>query len=657
MAITLIELSGTLAGLSAPQTARVTVVATHRLIDDGVSPPRIYWPEPRTATPDEDGLWSIEDLPATKGDSGVTPRGVTYKVTVAAGGATETWDVELDAADGASQDLADLDPVVGTVTYGVEAATLANTLDASLGDQLVGMKQPITGAVARTAHSKFAEMYSPQDFGAAGNGTTDDLAVFNTLVANVPEGSTIRLNGKQFGLSAVLLINRRVNFELEGGGFTQTSAGTVDGPLVRVTADGATIREGRILGSETALTWTAGTSRAGVRVEADDVRIEGLYVSGKTYAVQLYDALRSTVDSLTVRGFMTNDLLSPNLNSGLYIYGGGWHSIKSLDTADTGSGSVLVAQSQYNTYLNPRVRDWRDNGIYVSGANNNAIIGGRLVSTVERGTGVKFRGDDNIVQATETVGGIVGMAFSGVGYVGVGEVYNEGSFPYGAGTIDYVGRGNRLVDVTTRDTLGTGIEAQGRPVTLGGDDVFPYECEVLNARIINACSDGDYSANYGLYLRGHYLSVRHSVVSGYGGATFAARVQGTSDGDPAIGMKVENLTIFDSAAFGLQVLYCDDGAIDDNRGASLTAPAFYLFGSQNNRVTGNVGKTDITAGSLEAMELDATSTGNMIDKNDLTTAAWSEANNHIGSNTIDGVVRGPHIPLASRMKYGGFPSA
>jgi hypothetical protein len=47
----------------------------------------------------------------------------------------------------------------------------------------------------------------------------------------------------------------------------------------------------------------------------------------------------------------------------------------------------------------------------------------------------------------------------------------------------------------------------------------------------------------------------------------------------------------------------------------------------------------------------------MIDKNDLTTAAWSEANNHIGSNTIDGVVRGPHIPLASRMKYGGFPSA
>jgi hypothetical protein len=92
------------------------------------------------------------------------------------------------------------------------------------------------------------------------------------------------------------------------------------------------------------------------------------------------------------------------------------------------------------------------------------------------------------------------------------------------------------------------------------------------------------------------------------------------------------------------------------RGAELTAPVVYLFGSQNNRVTGNVGKTDITAGSLEAMELDATSTGNTLYDNDVATAEWDDDTNTAYHNTIGGELRGAQVSYAEQLLWR-MPSA
>ena len=78
----------------------------------------------------------------------------------------------------------DLNPVPGP---GIDAAnTLRADLasrDLELGDNLLTVKQPFTGSVARTQHSKNTDHVSIKDFGAVGDGVTDDTAAIKAAFA------------------------------------------------------------------------------------------------------------------------------------------------------------------------------------------------------------------------------------------------------------------------------------------------------------------------------------------------------------------------------------------------------------------------------------------------------------------------------------------
>lgn len=69
---------------------------------------------------------------------------------------------------------------VGDVTLRKE---LGDASDVLKGDALLAVKQPYTGAVARTQHDKNKESVSVMDFGAKGDGVTDDSAAFNAALA------------------------------------------------------------------------------------------------------------------------------------------------------------------------------------------------------------------------------------------------------------------------------------------------------------------------------------------------------------------------------------------------------------------------------------------------------------------------------------------
>jgi len=71
---------------------------------------------------------------------------------------------------------------------------LANTSDVNKGDALVGFRQPLTGANGSTVHHKLSEYISVKDFGARGDGRTDDSGAFQNALnssksIHVPAGT------------------------------------------------------------------------------------------------------------------------------------------------------------------------------------------------------------------------------------------------------------------------------------------------------------------------------------------------------------------------------------------------------------------------------------------------------------------------------------
>ena len=131
----------------------------------------------------------------------------SYKFTLktSAGVEIATWD-NIDGAN----DFA------GLAALYVRKDDLANNSDPAKGDALVGFRQSnasgnLTNAVARTVHTKLQDLRTAQDFGAVGDGTTDN-ALFLTNAGNA--GAFVLTPGT-YKVSSNITIANKITF-LEG---------------------------------------------------------------------------------------------------------------------------------------------------------------------------------------------------------------------------------------------------------------------------------------------------------------------------------------------------------------------------------------------------------------------------------------------------------
>jgi hypothetical protein len=109
----------------------------------------------------------------------------------------------------------------GLENAGVASATLqqdlADSADLAKGDEMIAVKQPFTGAVARTQHDKNAEWITPEDFGALG-GSNDDTLFFQNAIdhLNASGGGVLRLTKPTYTCSTVTINSS--NITIEGNG-------------------------------------------------------------------------------------------------------------------------------------------------------------------------------------------------------------------------------------------------------------------------------------------------------------------------------------------------------------------------------------------------------------------------------------------------------
>lgn len=204
------------------------------------------------------------------------------------------------------------------ISSGVDGASLAS----SNGASLVGFIQSATGAVARTVQSKLRETVSVKDFGAVGDGMTDDtVAIQAAINAKAATGGEIFFPSGTYKITASLTWYNTVNankpgisFVGEGRDSTILKSYIVNGPLLDIRgtksfASGGTgstfFNGGGIYGIKFDGTNSTGTS-------------DGIYVQGWQYAeiVDSYiitfprDGIRQWIDA----GFPNADYSSSSIN-------------------------------------------------------------------------------------------------------------------------------------------------------------------------------------------------------------------------------------------------------------------------------------------------------------------------------------------------------
>ena len=117
---------------------------------------------------------------------------------------------------------------------GVDGATLAG----SGGSALIGFLQAGSGAVTRTVQSKLRESISVKDFGAVGNGVTDDTSAIQAAIDAVKAlgGGTVLVPEGSYVCSATIVLKSGVNLVGEGRAHHPTyAAGTKRGTVLLIT--------------------------------------------------------------------------------------------------------------------------------------------------------------------------------------------------------------------------------------------------------------------------------------------------------------------------------------------------------------------------------------------------------------------------------------
>ena len=398
------------------------------------------------------------------------------------------------------------------------------------------------------------------DYGAVGDGTTDDTTAIQAAIAAMTDGSAILFPAGTYVVSSTLTLSSLSDITLifEGGVLEESTV--LSTPVLTLSScSGVVIRGARITGAEDSSNFDgASSNRSGIYLAScTDVSVSDVFISGKSWGIEFLSTNRACVRNAVVQGFGVNGVSGLNSHSGVRVRS--CTEVSVVDSFFRGIGSGVLGQgdSVRCSVIGCKINDFYDNGIYVSSGFEWAIIGNGVYDNDPlTGDGIQVRGTNHTV-----VGNTVERSGSGIRATGNGTADNYGT--NGAGIVI---QGN-VIETVVNDGIG-----------IGGQDGYYGRQFIVDSNVIrdSATSGGGYAA-----IRGwaQYSTISNNMIEDCNGTTGAIVLGWSSQGgageaSAGYGMRVIGNHILDSAGDGIFISDCSRCQIVDNFGEDIDGDDF-----------------------------------------------------------------------------------
>jgi hypothetical protein len=293
-----------------------------------------------------------------------------------------------------------------------------------------------TGAVATTVQDKLRESVSVMDFGAVGDGVTDDTAAIQAAINSIPSGGVIYLPVGTYLTSGSININTAgVHFIGSGTtvGNVKILANHTNGPVIRVSKAGCKLSDFAVDATVTRQVAPAGTNY-GIQYEANDLASQFI--------------TRQRCLDISVRNQPSH---------GVVVVGAVWYSEFTRIICDANGGHGFAI----------------DDGVLTSRANKDAAIGflsvSDLVSTDNGGHGFACGSEATVAQGVPTRVNVINYDSSGNA--------TDAAVRYTAHDFYFFGE-NHHMDVSAIDCAVGAMMVKGRNI------------QINNIRLVGALTSG-----------------------------------------------------------------------------------------------------------------------------------------------------------------------